>query len=173
MNYSALYHLISQAYIIKTKLLKEYLRLRKRPRFETGVTSFVRHKSLATFALFPVIFQHRPTSTQRSSRWLFISYIIAKKSVIMSEAFLVDVSIISKFIPCIRIRIWPVLGLCVQYIRLISAAHDLTPWLARRTLEPADHGRFLCGHLLYTFSSSFSAYNAQLLPTGYMNWYKW
>ena len=38
---------------MKTKLLKEYLRLRNRPRFETGVNSFIRHKILATFALFP------------------------------------------------------------------------------------------------------------------------
>ena len=38
---------------MKTKLLKEYLRLRKRPRFETGLTSFVWYKISATFALFP------------------------------------------------------------------------------------------------------------------------
>ena len=38
---------------MKTKLLKEYFRLKKRPRFETGVTSFACHKILATFALFP------------------------------------------------------------------------------------------------------------------------
>ena len=38
---------------MKTKFLKEYLRLRKRPRFETGITSFVWHKILATFELFP------------------------------------------------------------------------------------------------------------------------
>ena len=40
-------------HLMKTKLLKEYLRLRKRAQFETGVTSFVWHKILATFALFP------------------------------------------------------------------------------------------------------------------------
>ena len=34
-------NLISQEYLMKTKLLQEYLRLGKRPRFETGVTSFV------------------------------------------------------------------------------------------------------------------------------------
>ena len=38
---------------MKAKLMKEYLRLRKRPRFETGVTNFVQHKILAIFALFP------------------------------------------------------------------------------------------------------------------------
>ena len=38
MNFSALYHLISQAILMKTKLLKENMKLRKRPRFETGVT---------------------------------------------------------------------------------------------------------------------------------------
>ena len=38
---------------MKTKLLKEYLRLRKRPRLETGVISFVRHMISATFDLFP------------------------------------------------------------------------------------------------------------------------
>ena len=32
---------------------------------------------------------------------------------------------IIKCTPCMRIRIWPVLGLCIQYIRLILAAHDL------------------------------------------------
>ena len=53
MNFSALQHLISQAYLMETKWLKEYFRLRKRPLFETGVTSFVRHKILVTFALFP------------------------------------------------------------------------------------------------------------------------
>ena len=37
---------------MKTKLLKEYLRLRKRPRFETGDTNIVWHKILATFVLF-------------------------------------------------------------------------------------------------------------------------
>ena len=48
-----------------------------------------------------------------------------------------------------RIRIWPVLGSCVQYIRRIWAAHDLAYWLERRALESADQGRFLGGHLLY------------------------
>ena len=41
MKFSALKQLISQANLMITKLLKEYLKLRKRPRFETGVTSFV------------------------------------------------------------------------------------------------------------------------------------
>ena len=53
MNFSALSNLISQAYLMKTKLLKEYLRLIKRPQFEAEVTSFVPHNILASFALFP------------------------------------------------------------------------------------------------------------------------
>ena len=42
---------------------------------------------------------------------------------------------------------------------LVGAQSDLVAkWLARRTFEHADQGRFLGGHLLYIiFSSSFSA----------------
>ena len=47
INVSALKHIISQAYLMKTKLLLEYLRLRKRPLIETLILI------LATFALFP------------------------------------------------------------------------------------------------------------------------
>ena len=32
---------------------------------------------------------------------------------------------ISLFLPCLPIRIWPILG-AVQYVRLFKAAHDLT-----------------------------------------------
>ena len=35
---------------------------------------------------------------------------------------------ISKFLPCMRIRLWPILGSLVQYVRLFRAAHDLTSW---------------------------------------------
>ena len=49
---------------------------------------------------------------------------------------------------------------CVSniYGKLGGERSDLvTFWLARRTLEPADQGRFLGWHLLYIFSSSLSA----------------
>ena len=49
--------------------------------------------------------------------------------------------------------------MCPIYtVNLDSARSDLVAlWLARLTLESADPGRFLCGHLLYIFVF-FSAY---------------
>ena len=34
----------------------------------------------------------------------------------------------SKFLPFMRIRLWPILGLSVQYIRLFRSAQDSTSW---------------------------------------------
>ena len=43
-------------------------------------------------------------------------------------------------------------------------------WFARCTLEPADTGRFVGGHLLYIFSFLFfQLYHNELLPTSNMN----
>ena len=45
----------------------------------------------------------------------------------------------------------------VYTVNLDGARSDLVAlWLARLTLEPADPGRFLCGHLLYIFYLFFS-----------------
>ena len=51
-------------------------------------------------------------------------------------------------LPCMRIRIWPILGLSTSTVISRCARFDIVALcLACQTLEPEDHGRFQSGHL--------------------------
>ena len=67
-----------------------------------------------------------------------------------------------------RIRIWLILGLSVQYVLLFQAAHDFTSWPSG--LDTDDQGQFPGGHLSHFFP--FSPCNAKLLHTSNMELYK-
>ena len=50
-----------------------------------------------------------------------------------------------------RISLWPIIGLSVQYVLLFGAVHNSTSWPSGfmcQTLDPEDQGRFPCVHIL-------------------------
>ena len=105
MNFSALYHLISQAYLMKTKLLKEYLRLRN----DLGLRQGSPFRATQDFSHICFVYRHNPL-TGKTCFTIVKQSLFYQKSVYNVQTMFLCVCLKKQltpptFLPCISVKL--------------------------------------------------------------------